>query len=276
MPEKNIIERLIANVMSERQAKVYFALLQNGEGGPSELQRASGIPLSKISETVNYLLSNGYIRARKVGRKRFYEVIDPEVTMKSNIAKLDSKISTLTELTKDLAEVYQQRGQAKEPFEYIEIIHGNDNIHHKYLSLLKSTKEELLSFTRPPFSTYTTEMDQAQTDVFYAFRERGGKSRWIKELSSNPDPLDLKLCEIAAGKGEQFLISDKLPLKMMIFDKEILLLADEGKLAEGELSMSIIKQETMVNGYVALFDFFWSQSITFEEWKKKHPLPEGE
>ena len=128
MSKSNILERLISNIMSERQAKVYLALLENGEAGAAELQRKSGIPFSKISETTGYLVNNGYISMKKIGRKYYYEIIDPEVAIRSNIGKLQNKIGKLEVLSKDLAEMYKRRGQASEAFEYIEMIRGNEKI----------------------------------------------------------------------------------------------------------------------------------------------------
>ena len=58
---------------------------------------------------------------------------------------------------------------------------------------------------------------------------------------------------------------------MMIFDRHTLLLADQERLSSvSEFTMSIIQQETTVNGYISLFEFFWEQSIGFEEWKVKN------
>ena len=144
---------------------------------------------------------------------------------------------------------------------------------------MRNTQKELLSFTRPPYSTYTKAMDKEQFDEFYAFRERGGKSRWIRELTISSPLRELELCEIAASRNETFRVSSKLPLKMMIFDREILLIANESQLARrGELTMSIIRQSTMLEGYIALFEFFWDQSLEYIVWKQRnrHLLKQAE
>jgi len=262
--------------LTEREAKVYLALLNNSGATAASLQKMAGIHRTKIYEVLKSLSYKGLCSEKRVDNLISYEAISPKIALSQFTISIEERVKDAHRLSDELQTIYSQGEKQTEPFEYIEIIHGNDNIHHRYISLLKSTKNELISFTRPPFATNTPKEDQEQFDEFYAFRSRGGKSRWIREFGPNPDAYEIEISEIAASKGEEFRISEKLPLKMMIFDREILLLADEGKLArEGELSMSIIKQQTMVNGYVALFEFFWTQSITFEEWKIKYQTPAG-
>lgn len=269
MAKSNILERLISNVMSERQAKVYLALLENSEAGAAELQRASGIPFSKISETVGHLVNYGYISAKKVGRKKIYEVIDPEVTMKSNIAQLESQIKILTDLTKDLADIYKQRGQSEEAFEYIKIIHGNENIHNNYIELLKTAEFEVLSFTRPPFAAATKKMQEEQYRLFLEFLKRGGKSKTIFEVIESSDGRIFQHIKNSIEDGDIFRIAPKLPLKMFIFDRKVLLIANQSSLAgSNELSMTVVKQETTVEGYIALFNFIWDQAQEYEDWIK--------
>lgn len=271
MSESNILDMLISNLMSERQAKVYLALLKNGAAGPSELQRASRIPLSKIPETTNYLLSNGYITARKVGRKRIFNASNPEVALQSNIEELERKIDTLNVLSRELSVIYIQSGQSTELFENIEVIHGNRTIHNRYIELLKSVEFEFVSFTRPPFAATTEQMVSEQEDIVMDLIKKGVKFRGIYEVNENSHKTMFRIVRNSLGAGVEFRIAPKLPLKMFIFDQETLLLTDKSSLSIGnELSQTLITQKTTVDGYVTLFEFFWEQSLTYADWLKEN------
>jgi len=271
MPDSDILNTLISNLMSERQAKVYLALLKSGEAGPSELQRVAGIPLSKISETANYLLSNGYINARKEGKKRIYNAVNPEIALKRNIAQLESKIETLNELMKDLGEYFKQSGQSTELFEYIEVIHGNDNIHNRYLEFLRSIEFEFLTFTRPPFAASNDKLLSEQEAIFMKLLEKGVKFRGIYEINENSEWPMFRILKNSHEAGAVFRIAPKLPLKMFIFDQKTLLLTDRSSLSIGnELSQTVIKQKTTVDGYVTLFEFFWDQALEYDAWIKEN------
>jgi len=271
MAESNILDMLIQNLMSERQAKVYLALLKNGEAGPSELQRISGIPLSKISETANYLLSNGYISAKKVGRKRIYKGSDPKIALETNIEQLESKIDTLKKMIKELRDIYEHSECSTELFDNIEVIHGNNNIHNKYIEFLNSVEFEFLSFTRPPFAATTEAMVSEQEKIVMRLLKKGVKFRGVYEVNENSQKTMFRIIRNSLEAGVDFRIAPKLPMKMFIFDQTSILLTDKSASSiDNELSQTAIRQKTTVDGYVTLFEFFWDQALKYEDWIKDH------
>ena len=70
--------------------------------------------------------------------------------------------------------------------------------------------------------------------------------------------------------GEDYHIAESLPLKMMVFDRRQVLVAQEDPYAQsGELTMTTIKQGAIANAFCALFDYFWNKSIDLDDWKRK-------
>ncbi len=264
-----LIKRLINLGMSEREAKVYLCLLDKRIANAHELQKLSGIPQNKIYATIGSLTRQGYCVERKEGRKYIYEILDPSFTIDIPLKRLENRLKDSIDLKKELVEIYSKDIELTEPLEYFEVLHGNANIHRKYMSLLRSCAKEFLGFARGPYSSSTEEMVAEQIRENIAFLNRGGKIRTIYELNEkSPDWLQNHIEKVAEA-GEDYRISEELPLKMIIFDRKTILLADKGDLVrEGELTMSTIKQKVTVNGYVTLFEFFWNQSIELEEWKK--------
>ena len=41
---------------------------------------------------------------------------------------------------------------------------------------------------------------------------------------------------------------------------------------KNELRMALIKQQTIVDTFIALFDFFWQQSMDVEAWKAQQKI----
>ena len=266
-----VLEGFIDLGMTEREAKVYLALLEKGSATAPLLQKISGVPQSKIYSTIDSLVRKGFFTERKVERKRLFEIIDPGITLDLLIRKLQTQLENSIQLKKELAGIHSNRERITEPFEYIEIARGDENVHSKYVNLLRDSKQEFLCFIRAPFAWYTDEMKLEQINEFRAFVKRGGESRWVYELNEDSPPFLLETVIEDGRAGENFRITDSLPLKMMIFDHQTLLIADEEQIArEGELTMAIIKQATMVKGYTALFDYFWNQALEFKEWERLH------
>ena len=258
--------------MSEREAKVYLALLRKGTANTTELQKSSGVLQNKIYEILRQLVGKGYCARRQVGKKRVFRAINPNSALKADIRRMQMKIEEVQDLSDVLYEIYTRAEKTQEPFEYIEVIRGGENIHHRYCELVRNAKKEIVGFARAPYAATTSAEGIAeQTRENDAFMARKGISRWIFRISSPEDFVILSILEKQIKKGFNFRFTDNLPLKMMIFDRHTLLLADQERLSSvSEFTMSIIQQETTVNGYISLFEFFWEQSIGFEEWKVKN------
>ena len=266
-----ILKCLIDLGMSDREARVYFAMLKKHKATASELQKMSGVPQNKIYDTLNNLTRNGHFLEKQEGRLRIFEIRDPKESLAFAFEEFKKRFDNAEQQKQKIEELYESSAPFIEPLEYIEVLHGNDNIHRKFVYLLRSCAKEFLGFARAPYSSHTEEMVAEQIRENIAFLNRGGKMRTVYELNEKSPDWLMNHIEKVAKAGEDFRISENLPLKMIIFDRETLLLADEGGLAsEGELTISTIKQKVTVNGYVALFEFFWNQSIELEEWKKRH------
>jgi sugar-specific transcriptional regulator TrmB len=259
--------------MSERQAKVYLALLLNGRATSSELQKTSGVPQSKIYEIVRQLVSLGYCTERKDGHKRTFEALDPQTALLSEFQRLETARNEISLLRDDLSKQYVLGQQDNDPIEYIEMLNGAENIHYHYCHLVSNTKSEILGFGREPYAWKTHGALLEQERHLQSVLDRGGTSRWIFQLRLPDHKLVFEYMERMQANGVAYRISDSIPIKMMVFDKQVLLLADEGPAAlRGELSMSIIKHSTIVNAFLAYFEYIWDMAIDFDKWKEKQKL----
>jgi hypothetical protein len=262
-----ILRTLIELGMNEREAKVYLALLQKKAAIAAELQRTSGIPQNKIYDTINSLLHKGYFAEKRESRNRFFEIVDPKTSLSNAFDDLRRRHENAIEHRRMIEELYENHKPVGEPFEYIEIIRGNENTHRKYIELLRNTKTELLGFTRPPFASSQKAMKEEQENVYQSYIEHGGDFRGVYEVNENSPPRMFCCIYDSMRHGEKFRIVPKLPLKMFIFDRQTLLMAEKESLISGDhLVNTVIKQNATVNGYIALFDYFWEQGVEYEQW----------
>jgi len=273
MRQAELFQRLCDHVMSERQAKVYLALLRNGRATSAELQKASGVPQTKIYEIIRQLVSQGFCNVRKMGHRRTFEALDPQTALVPKIQHLESRVEDVTQLKEDLASLYKVSKSITEPIEYIEMLNGSENIHNRYCQLVSESRMEILGFGRGPYAWSSPEALLQQERELESVLKRGGTSRWVFELRLPDHQLIYEYMERLQKKGVFYRVAESLPLKMMIFDQQALLLADEGPAALREgLSMSIIKHSTIVNAFIAYFEYIWDMSMDFNKWKKQHKL----
>jgi hypothetical protein len=264
---QQLLKGLINLEMNERNAKVYLALIKKKDVSVPELHKLTGIKQNKLYEVINSLIRDGYCSEKKIANKRFFNAINPDICIGSTLNKIEEKLKFGYELKDSLIDVFNSSENVKEPFEYIEIIHGSDNLHNIYLDIMNSAKFELFSLCRPPFAGTTLNKQKAQADTYSAFLKRGGKGKTIYEVNEESPPVVFRILKDKTIEGGEFRIATKLPLKMNIFDKKTLMIADKSTSAgENELSMTVIKQKTTVEGYYALVEFLWEQSAEYESW----------
>ncbi len=265
-----LLQPLLDIGLSEREGKVYLALLGKHRATASELQKISGIPRSKIYEVIGDLAQRGYCIERKSGRNRTFEIVNPRVTLDSAFDKLEKRLKKTLNLRSGLFDIYTSAEKIAEPLDYVEVLHGNESIHHRYCQLVKNTEKELLGFGRGPYACDTTEKSDEQDRETDGIVERGGVVRWVFELHIPQDNWILNDLRKLNNNGQQIRVADKLPLKMMIFDKNLLLLAEERPFVKsGELAMSLVKQSTVVHAFSALFEYFWAHSQNLDVWDKR-------
>ena len=247
--------------LNERQSKVYLALLNQIHASAVELQQSSGVPQTKIYEILKSLMVGGYCRERKIGRRREYQAVDPDIAFAQSMENLKKLHEEANNHLRKLSKKFKEAEEFTEPSEYIEVVHGNDNIHYFYLKLLQTANKQILGFGKSPYTCYSEEMRLAQDREMEAFIERGGKSRWVYEVNdSSPDWLANDLVE-EQNNGVELRVIKNLPVKMMIFDSQKVFVLKENSISnENDLSMTAIKQNATAFAYETLFKFTWDHA----------------
>jgi HTH-type transcriptional regulator, sugar sensing transcriptional regulator len=261
-----ILKGLVDLGFSERQSKVYLALCKKSNASLSDLQKITGIRQDKLGEIINNLVREGYCSEKKSDHNRkCFNITNPKTAISNSVEK---KIKSLENSYNALEEIYNNTEDLKEPFEYIEVFYGKRNIHQQYCNLLSNSENEMLSFTKPPWADVEPEEIKEQADLAKNFLDHGGVLKTIYEIASMDEDFTIGIMERDLKIGEQSRISMELPIKMFIFDRKSLLIADLSPFSPtNDFRMVLIKQQTIVNAFIALFDFFWQQSMDSKSWK---------
>ena len=260
-----ILKGLVDLGFNERQSKVYLALYKKSDANLADLQKLTGIRKDKLSEIMNNLIREGFCSEKTIERRKYFNVTNPKTAIGVSVEK---KKKSLENSYKAIEDMYNNAREIKEPFEYIEIFHGNDNIHQQFCKLVKNSKKEILGFTKPPLTCYTPDKRKEQEEVEFDFITRNGIVKSIYEIQDNGNDSSSFNIEEFETAGEKVKISESLPMKMIIFDRSALLIADEEPLIpSNEFRMTLIKQNAIVNAFCALFDFFWQKSYDVKSWK---------
>ena len=272
--ENNKTEILTDFGLTQREAKIYNALLYRKTATMKELKKLSDVAQNKIYDIVANMVNNGLIIQNGSGKVRTYRISNPKDSLKPLLNKHRESLKSFEDFYEECLELYQNGISELQPHEFIEVIHGNENVHRKYLEVLNSAKTEILSITKPPYASHSKELFEIQYAAYYKFVARGGKDRGIFEMCDDPDDRILFMIEDSHQKNENFRIGYNLPPKMFIFDRTVLLTMNIDKYSKlSEFTSTVIRDKTTVDFYYEMFDSLWEKSLTYEQWKETLDKP---
>jgi len=257
--KEKILELLQKNGLSERESKVYFALLSNPNSTPTKIHKFAGISRTKIYEVLSSLISKDLIEEELIGNKKVYRTLRPESAFKSVIKAKEEELITLKEnndkLIKIASEIYGKADLEKPPFYQLEHLSDPVVIRNRYAYHLSRTKQELLIFSKPPYAGKSGEFD----DVI----DKNVHVRTIMENSG-------LMTDIVDDPREEIRFLDELPLKLVIMDEKVSILAlGVGNSKEGKINTIFLDEPVMAQFMKELFESKWKEAIPLETIRKK-------
>lgn len=142
-------------------AKAYAALTQIGSTTPFILAEETGIPRTKIYDTIKRLEKQNWITVDK-GRPGKITPLSPREVIGSRKAVLNSDID---KMTNEFVMNYENRVEKEPP--KANVIHGIDNITHKTIEMMKEARTSLYLFGT---LYYPEELEQIKKQIEAAKR----------------------------------------------------------------------------------------------------------
>ncbi len=276
METAELTSHLISLGLNSREAKLYLSLLQVDEASASELHRISGVPRTKVYETLERLVSSGFCVERVENRKRFFHAIPPEDVHQALENKWEREARNRTGLANkvfnQLNDFINHHSGDNKNIDSIEVIRNKRQISRKYISLVSETQSEILAFVRPPFAAADPESGKEQDKAEQESLQKNITHRSI--YMNHPEWYDFNLenLEKLGSEGEESRIIDDLPIKMFVFDRKKTLIAVPsipGTTGE-DFSMIVIDDASFATTFGILFELFWEKATPSDEWLKEN------
>jgi len=215
---KKLIEMFLRLGFNRTEAKVYIALLGGDSLKASEIVVRSGVPRQKVYDALKKLSHRGFC-VYKPGKIHKYSATDPQISINDYI-KVQKELevfreTTALELLMKLSPMYENIKQQFNPFEFIEIVSGKNQIATRILQLEDETKNEFLGFikipyVKPPPKIHIDNLNKKRVQL-----------RCIYEIDEWKE-YDFLERQIELGIEARFV--DKLPMKLAIYDSRSVVL----------------------------------------------------
>ena len=277
MKKEKYIEKMVRLGISERETRVYLALLEKRELTALEIHQLTNVPRTKVYETIPRMILRGMCIEKKMGRNKKYQAVEPRRVLNNLIKVYESELEEKKKLAEDIGKMiypkYNKGMQTVDSSEYVEIIKGISSIHERYVSLVRNTRKEFIGFVKPPYAhQHKRQKVNAQESIEFEILKKGVIIRSLYEFP-NEEEIETTIDHIkkCIEAGEKARMIEKLPVKMYISDVKYMFMAlDNPKVTASPLTMLVIEHPGFALATRILFNHLWDKAISFDKFKIKY------
>jgi sugar-specific transcriptional regulator TrmB len=282
-----VLKRFKEIGLTSYEAKSYLSLLQRDTLTVAEVSKIAGIPRANAYEALEKLMTKGMCIA-KPGQTKRYSASDPALLEDRFLGQLDqaTKIEiqslkadmeakekqilqdaevakrNIGEMMKELKPQFEESRLETNPLNYIEIIRDPYQIHRKFVQLVSEAKEEVLMFTKPPYSGPREKLEE-QVDQQTQVSRRGIRFRCIYEIAKDEKERKWQRETInrATAVGQEARVIEELPVKLAIFDSRIVIYVLEDPVSRRiSLTTQTVEHRALAKALKLLFETVWAQA----------------
>ncbi len=258
-----ITQQLVELGVSEREAKIYLALLNNTEANAGTLHRQTGISRPRTYSVLAKMVTRGLCIERRAGHNLYYRAVKPEDVLTSLRAhweeEYNSKSLNAEKVFSTLSEKHED--YSSKIMDFLEVLKDSQQIHKRYLDLVYGCSDEIMSFIRPPFAASSQKMLNEQLEAQKTVLERGVRFRTIQALEEfRPSKSEDELLQPLASNDQGRRVT-RLPMKMFIFDRKKVMMAMPSNPFPGTAAtMILIEDEGYLEFCIRSFETYWAEA----------------
>lgn len=267
---KKYTQKFLELGLTERESKVYITLLSKKSFTSSELQKSANIPRTKIYEVLLKMIDRGICVERRIGKIKYYEAVEPKKALHKMLDDYKNNFHDELEKKKEITEslagifnpIFQKNKNFVSPLEFVEVIKDKELAQKKILDAFKSVKTELLSLIKGPYVCDTNSRVNQQVREEKNLLKRGAVCKKIYESAELMEHTALiEQFKPLAKMGSQLKMIERIPIKMVVFDENMVIFPLQDIIKNpDELTIIIIQHKEMVSACRILFNFLWSNS----------------
>jgi HTH-type transcriptional regulator, sugar sensing transcriptional regulator len=267
---KRKIYELLDLGLSEREAKVYMALLEKKGFTIRELQTSVSIPRSKIYEVLRKMILRGICTERIIGKLKYYEAVEPKLAFNRILEEyneeyreeFEKRKEMITTLTSSLYPIFEKNKDIVSPFDFVEIYKDSKQIQKKYVQTLKSTKFDFLIFNKGPYICNTPKRlgEQEREEKKLIRRKVLCRNIYEKHELETYGWLH-KYIKHQVSLGQQARVTETLPIKMIVCDEKMVIFPLLQTIGESNnITMIFIEHHELAVACKMLFNIIWDNA----------------
>jgi DNA-binding CsgD family transcriptional regulator len=187
----------------------------------------------------------------------YYRASPPQVALGTLVSRRDEELDRVRLLAAELQGQYREAARNARATEFVEVVHGRDQVNRYYLHLVQGARSGLDILTKPPYL--------AGDDLLRTLRaedagiRRGVKSRSVYDGDALDEDGTLAIARQSIDFGEEARATSGLPFKLVIVDGRTgFMPLDVRSPALGAL---LVYTSPLLEALIALFEGIWARAV---------------
>jgi sugar-specific transcriptional regulator TrmB len=255
--------------LSEREARLYVAMLSKPDSTSTELYRMANISRPKVYEVLARMTERKLCIERQVGRVKRYTPVDPDMLVDTRTKQMTAQLSQIKKLRHGLSRLYAARDRTTVPLEYLEVLRTPRQVKERVQYIVEKSRNELLTFSKPPLTFRVEESNQ----ITLRMLKRIKVVRTIYDFGVTLEPNWKEIRQYIARwhkAGEESRFIHKLPVKMFVCDGLHVLLVIQNAIGSGNEAPVLFSNRELGIAFRTVFESVWEEAIPFEEFMARH------
>jgi DNA-binding CsgD family transcriptional regulator/sugar-specific transcriptional regulator TrmB len=249
--------RLTAIGLSPQHESAYRYLVAAGEPRTAaQIGGAAALGAEATGHLLRDLQAHG-LAIRDAEHPDRYVAGPPEVALGTLVSRHDEELDRIRQLTADLQGQYRAAAQLRSTDDFVEVVHGTDQVNRYYLHLVNGARFGLDILTKPPYLAGDGLLSTLNAQD--AGIRRGVRSRSVYDGDALDKQDTLAIAEQSMRFGEEARTTSGLPFKMAIVDRTTgFMPLDVHSPAAGAL---LVRSPSLLETMIALFEGIWLRAV---------------
>ncbi|WP_353945762.1 helix-turn-helix domain-containing protein [Streptomyces sp. HUAS MG91] len=238
--------------LSGDETVTYMEMVREGPGGPGELARRTGLSAKRVEAALAGLVSRG-LSVREGGPDGPAVAQPPdsagELLLAHRMQELLQARAAMVRLAREY-HVENRRTAGPVAIEHV----PKDALALRVEQIVRRSRTEVLIFDTPPYFSVdnTLQMEKMAAGVVY---------RVLYDREAVDFPGAMERIDRCLRAGEQARVTARLPMKMMIVDREVAILPALSEAGTWPSATGIIRPSPLLTGLLELFERIFDDSV---------------
>ncbi|KRV50446.1 hypothetical protein AQ490_15275 [Wenjunlia vitaminophila] len=241
--------------LTEEEARTYAALVRSGACPKEQLATLTGLSSGAVGRALDGLTSHGLVsRDEPDGRRVAAQPPDTagEVLLLHRMQELMTARAAMMRLADEYhASTREQRGQL--PVEYT----PKAAVPQRVEQIQRGARREVLHFDTPPYSSVDNRIQVEQLAAGVSYRT-------VYDRHAIDYPGAMERIDQCIEAGEQARVIARIPMKVMIVDRELAILPALGGIGTWPGATVIVQPSPLLDALIELFERVWVDSVPLD------------